>query len=77
MQLGQRQQAIVTLLEAGSYSFEALLLQLADRPEDRRLATASIKRLADNGLITVIGRKGKHVLDGAMVALSTATYHNV
>jgi hypothetical protein len=56
--LGQRQQQIIDLLEAGSFSFEALVRRISpDRAEDRRLITASLRRLADAGLIRVEGRR--------------------
>jgi hypothetical protein len=69
--LGQRQQQIIDLLEAGAFSFEALVRRISpDRAEDRRLITASLKRLADAGLIRVEGRRrGRHDLTGTMIAL--------
>jgi hypothetical protein len=69
--LGQRQQQIIDLLEAGSFSFEALVRRISpDRAEDRRLITASLRRLADAVLIRVEGRRrGRHDLTGTMIAL--------
>jgi hypothetical protein len=56
--LGQRQQQIIDFQEAGSFSFEALVRRISpDRAEDRRLITASLRRLADAGLIRVEGRR--------------------
>ncbi len=69
--IGQRQQQIIDLLEAGSFSFEALVRRISpDRAEDRRLITASLRRLADAGQIRVEGRRrGRHDLTGTMIAL--------
>jgi hypothetical protein len=69
--LGQRQQQIIDLLEAGAFSFEALVRRISpDRAEDRRLITASLKRLADAGLVRVEGRRrGRHDMAGTMIAL--------
>ena len=71
MQLGQRQLQIVGLLEAGSYSFEALCRRISpDRIEDRRLIQAALLRLQRAGTVHMSGRRGRHGLVGAVVALA-------
>jgi hypothetical protein len=69
--LGKRQQQIVDALAGGSFSFEALVRRISpDRAEDRRLITASLKQLADAGLVRVEGRRrGRHDMAGTMIAL--------
>jgi hypothetical protein len=70
--LGQRQQQIIDLLEAGSFSFEALVNRLSPgRAEDRRLITASLARLVHAGLVRVEGkRRGRHDMAGTMIELA-------
>jgi hypothetical protein len=69
--VGQRQQQIIDVLAAGSFSFEALVRRISpDRAEDRRLITASLRRLAGAGLVRVEGRvRGRHDMTGTMIAL--------
>jgi hypothetical protein len=69
--LGQRQQQIIDLLEAGSFSFEALVRSISpDRAEDRRLIANSLRRLVRGGRIQMTNRRGLHDMAGCMVELA-------
>jgi hypothetical protein len=69
--IGQRQQQIITLLQGGAWSYEALVNRLSpDRAEDRRLIFDALTRLQRAGRVRMTGRRGRHGLTGAMVALA-------
>lgn len=71
LMLGQRQQQIISALEAGPWSYEALVRQLApERPEDRRAIFGAVQRLQRAGLVRMVGRRGKFGLAGAIVTLA-------
>ena len=56
--LGQRQQQIIDLLEAGAFSYEALVQRISpDRAEDRRLIATSLRRLVRGGRIQMTNRR--------------------
>jgi len=65
--LGPRQQQIIEALADGKpCSLAALEHQVGASREQLR---GSLKRLQDAGLIRMVGKRGKHGLDGTMVEL--------
>jgi hypothetical protein len=68
--LGARQRRILAVLETGSFSLAALMRHLGARSEtERGLVHRSLRGLAGQGIVRIVGRDDKHDLASTMVEL--------
>jgi hypothetical protein len=74
--IGSRQQQIIDLLEAGAFSYEALVQRISpDHAADRRLIATSLRRLVRGGQVQMTNRRRLHDMAGCMVELAEPAKH--